>query len=139
MIILGLLDCKEGVEKYNLKSQSKHFLERENRFSLVSSLAKPLYFYEVSKNNSRQIHCLYDDASLIVYNKKTMKAITIILLNTNGVKKYLSRNDENIYDFVPLKLCAKLHGKLKIEDIITSCQIESVLKKKEKYFKFNFN
>lgn len=114
--ILGLMTNKLSQDKYSINNEmSEHLLvNRANRVKLVDWDSKPLYYFEVfkHKSNSRQIHLLLEDATLVVFNRDTYKIITVILLTPSRMKFYMNYIEEhNLTNENEIKLnsCSKLN------------------------------
>lgn len=141
--ILGLLD-NESEKYYNIDNKhSTHMGTREGRAKLVHPKANPLYYFEVfrPKDRSRQIHCLLEDATIIVFNKKDKKIITFIIADECLIDEYIehtfsTRNEETISN---LYKCAKLNRKTKAnkisENINDNFDFETYINKKQKILK----
>lgn len=114
--ILGLMTNKLSQDKYSINNEmSEHLLvNRANRVKLVDWDSKPLYYFEVfkHKSNSRQIHLLLEDATLVIFNRDTYKIITVILLTPSRMKFYMNYIEEhNLTNENEIKLnsCSKLN------------------------------
>ena len=90
--ILGLT-LNHETKLYTLDNElSKHGELRLPRANLIVS-SNILYYFEVFdfKNKSRQIHCLLEDSSIVIFNKRTKKIITYILADTKLLTKYINK------------------------------------------------
>lgn len=131
MIILGTVEMND---KYNRNNdESKHAKARKQRMQISLENARPLFHFVAIKDNQRQIHCLYEDSTLIVFNESG-KIITIILLGQKRLKQYIKRTEFSLEDFPGTLKCAKIHdelvsnnGKIKDESIL------EIRNKKSKY------
>lgn len=112
MIILGAINS-DKYDKKNLKSA--HMKDRLGRESL-SVGTKLVYCFRVYIDNSIQIHCLYNDASLYVHNEKSKHIVTVILLKRKRLHDYLKEVDRDNGEYNVLIKCAKIHEKLKTLD-----------------------
>ena len=133
-IILGSLTNSEYEKKYNKNNkQSKHMIDRKERIELSLANAKPISYYEVfrTKDKSRQIHCLLEDATLIVFNKKDRNIITVLLLDVKKLKEYLAFNGDLLEDYPATTKCAKLHKRLNFKTL--QDEIELIVEKKMSY------
>lgn len=114
LIILGTL-LNDEVSKYSLSNKSKHMEERVYRENLISELAKPLIFFDVyrRKDNSRQVHCLLSDSSVIVFNKSSGLVITILILERRKLDKYIKSIDDelNVNSIESLIACSIINKK----------------------------
>lgn len=102
-----LCEIKDEYRKSNYKITNEftnHAVNRKNRIKIVSSEANPAYYFEVHRtcDSSKQIHCILEDATLLVFNKKSFKLITIIIANNKTLKKYYNKIDKStsIYEKV---------------------------------------
>lgn len=126
MNILGLSSQAE-ISKLS-KSKTKHCEQRQARVNLIAKNAEPLFYFEIyrSKDSSRQIHCLLNDASIVVFSKKDYKIITVIIPETKTLDKYIkfvaNMIEEN--DLTKLKRCAKLNRKSKASNIDNDMNID---------------
>lgn len=114
---------------YSIKNErSNHCKEREDRFSLSvpSQLVK---CYKVLNDGDIQIHYLYEDGSLFVFNERTAKVVTLMLLEGKELRRYLKFSKENPGEYTTLARCCKLH-----EDRLRRGDSE-VLKRKLKLIK----
>lgn len=136
-IILGIIDNDEYRQKYTKNNErSKHLSDREERINLSIENAEPVYFYEVfrKRDNIRQVHCLYADSTLIIFNKKDGMIITVILLGRNKLEEYLKIAGDILSDQLSMQRCAKLHDRLlKNNGELTEDMIENVIERKIKY------
>lgn len=136
-IILGVVNNKEYRNKYNKKNErSKHFEDRACRVDLSLENSEPLYYYEVfrKKEGSNQVHCLYKDSALFVFNKKSAKIVTVILLTKNKLEVYLKASRETLVDYPGMLKCSKLHEKIKGEENnLTEIEILDIKERKLKY------
>lgn len=109
--ILGLLSAEE-TQKFKL-DKSLHCKSRKDREDLICKKAKPLFYFEVHrrKDNSRQVHCLLNDATVLIFNKENRKLITIIITKRSRLDKYLKAIKDIIEedDLMKLCRCAKLN------------------------------
>ena len=110
-VILRILESND-FKKSNKKSE--HLNSREQRLRLSIDTASLIHHYEVynKKDNVRQVHSLYNDGTLFIYNIKTGLIITVILLKRNELAKYLSFTGENFNDYPVAHKCAKLHEQM---------------------------
>lgn len=111
--ILGLLD-KESEKYYNINNEhSNHMKKRKGRLKLVNQEARPLYYFEVfrPKDRSNQIHCLLEDASILVFNKKNKKLITILIADECLIDEYMKHIYSTDEDVRNLYKCAKINRK----------------------------
>ena len=121
--ILGPVINNE-IKYYRLdNSLSKHGELREHRFTLIQG--KTLYYFEVYRffDKSRQVHCLLEDGSMVIFNKNNRKIITTILADTKLLSKYINKipTGELTYNEIfTLKRCAKLNEAYKVNDCILS-------------------
>lgn len=136
-IILGELEYNDFSERYNKDSKrSKHYHNRKHRIALCSKRAGPLYYFEVYReiDNKFQIHCIYEDASLLIFNKEEEMLITLILLNVEQVKYYLEKIGEDINEHMQLIKSAQLNKKLPRNiRSLSQEEIHEIVKKKDKY------
>lgn len=112
--LLGLLTSKQEQKEYNISNEkTSHFIrDRGGRWMLVNLDSVPLYYFEVyhTKTMSRQIHCLLEDSSIIVFNKNNNKIITVLLSTPSELDKYLKRVETCEPDTLrKLYKCAKLN------------------------------
>jgi len=135
-IILGTLINSKYESEYNRNNkQSKHMIDRQERMKLSIANAKPISYYEVfrTKDKSRQIHCLLEDATVIIFNKKNRNIITVLLLDVKRLKEYLAFNGDLLEDYPATTKCAKLHSRLNFKNI--QDEIELIVEKKISYMK----
>lgn len=136
-IILGLASYDRCVNLYNKDSgRTKHFEDRKLKLSLCSPIAEPLHYFEVyrEKDKSFQIHCLYEDASLLIFNKKEAKLITIILLNPTQVQYYLKKANDDLQNHKKVSRSARLNKKLPRNlEVLGEEKIKEISRKKNKY------
>lgn len=137
-VILGVIDNDEYRRKYTKSNvKSKHVNNREDRIELSVDNANPVYYYEVlrKKDNVRQVHCLYEDSTLIVFNKEDGKIITVMLLGRNKLEQYLKIAEDNLSNQPVMNRCAKLHDKLIIKksNEITEDILNNIVNRKTKY------
>lgn len=137
-VILGYVEDPSYFEKYNRESnKSLHMKKRVKRLMLSLESAKPLNYYEVyrKEDNERQVHCLYEDSSLVVFNKETGLIVTIILLERDKLEEYLVMNNETAQDYPRTLRCSKIHEKFnKIKGHIADELIIEYKDKKLKQF-----
>lgn len=135
-IILGELEYNDCVDVYNKDSRrSKHFNYRNHRIALCSERANPLHYFEVYRevDNTFQIHCIYEDASLLVFNKDGL-LITIMLLDLHQVQYYLNRIGINISESNKLRMSAKLNNKLPRNlKSLDDSRINDIAERKDRY------
>lgn len=121
--ILGPVINNE-INHYQLDNPlSKHGELREHRFTLIQG--KILYYFEVYRffDKSRQVHCLLEDGSLVIFNKTNKKRITTILADTKLLSKYINKiptgelTDDELFT---LRRCVKLNEAYKVNDGILS-------------------
>lgn len=137
-IILGIIDNDEYKEKYKRNNeQCRHMNIRTERIKLSLENAQPVFYYEVfrTKENLRQVHCLYEDSTLIIFNKENCKVITIILLGTEKLEEYLLVANESSSLKKSLHRCSKLHDKLTDGFLskLTEEELRNIVEKKTKY------
>lgn len=109
-MILGEVVSKEYREKYTKENtKSKHLDIRKDRLAIVIEDAKPLFYYEVLKEEERQVHVLYEDATLFVFNKETGLIITIIILSRKRMAMYFRAAHDYSSEHPYTQRCAKLH------------------------------
>lgn len=137
--VLGLVH-KSEIKDFSIdNAHSKHIDKRKGRYSLILEDAKPLYFFETFRitDCSRQVHCLLEDATLLVFNKETKVLITIIIPDEDLLDLYLESADgignntqSNLYK------CAKLNvksGATEIDNNIDNFDLEDFKNRKRKY------
>lgn len=137
-VILGVIDNSEYRLKYTKENnKSKHMDVRKERLELTLENASPVYYYEVfrSEDNCRQVHCLYEDASLIIFNKDSGSIITIILLNRKELKGYLKTTKEVLANYPIMRRCAKIHERL-VNGSAKNISIEDLASMKRKKLKY---
>lgn len=137
-VILGVIDNDEYRLKFRKSNnKSKHMDVRVERLELSLDSVSPVYYYEIfrRKDNSRQVHCLYEDATLIIFNKKSGKIITIILLNRKELESYLKTTDETLADYPTMRRCAKVHEGLCNGDAsnVSNADLASMRSRKVRY------
>lgn len=125
-VILGEINENYRYSIHN--KRSNHCIEREDRFSL-SVQSQLLKCYKVLNDNSIQIHYLYEDGSLFVFNEKSTNIVTLILLEGKELRKYLKFSKENPGEYPTLARCCRLH-----EDRMRRGDSE-VLRRKQKLIK----
>lgn len=111
-IILRTLEGEGRFKRSN--KRSKHLNSREQRVKLSIDNSAPIHHYEVFRRGGgdRQIHALYNDATLFIYNKTTGLIVTLILLERDELSEYLSHTGENFNDYPATHKCAKLHERV---------------------------
>lgn len=139
-VILGIIDNDEyRLEFTKDNAKSKHMGVRKDRLELSLDSAGILYYYEVYRvrDNCRQVHCLYEDATLIIFNKRTKKIITIMLLNRKELASYLEVTEETLSEHPILRRCAKVHERIPDGDIskLAKEDSEDIKTKKLKYMR----
>lgn len=139
-MILGTVENEEYKKKYTRENEkSKHMSEREDRLDLSLNNARPLFYYEVliMKDNSRQVHCLYEDATLIVHDKNDGKIITIMLLGRKKLAEYMRVAEEYVSEYPATQRCARQHERLygKKSEKITEETLRDIKKRKINYMK----
>lgn len=139
-MILGSILDPTYISRFTKENKkSKHFNVRRDRQEVVIPEAKPLFFFEVIKNEERQVHVLYEDATLYIFNKETGLIITLILPNRRLMEKYLRSADEYPSSYPGTQMCAKFHEKyIKKHREITQVQTKEIRKKKRIHMKRNF-
>lgn len=131
MIILGTVKMNDKYNRLNEKSQ--HVKERKHRLQMSLESAKPLFHFAVIENNKRQIHALYEDATLIVFNELG-KIITVMLLGQKRLNQYIMKTEYTSNDFPGLYKCAKIHDKLISKN--ERMKEESIVEIREKKLKY---
>lgn len=124
--ILGLLN-DDSKNEYNISNKlTSHACSRSNRMKLISEWSRPLCYFEVyrRKSQSRQIHCLLEDASILVFNKNTKKIITFIIPCPKSFEKYVSSLVRCIDE---LKL-DKLYRYTKLNKKSQACKVDNQFK-----------
>lgn len=112
VVILGPVFKEEYEVLYNRKNEkTKHFDIRRDRLGLVLENAKPLFYFEVLRESGRQVHVLYEDAVLLVFNKETCKIITVILPSRRTLYKYFRAVNDYPSEHPYTQRCAKIHEK----------------------------
>lgn len=137
-LILGVIDNEEYRKKYTKENRkSKHLTDREKRIELSLDNAMPVHYYEIlrKKDSVRQVHCLYEDSTLIVFNKTDGKIITIMLLGRAKLTEYLAVANETLSDRIVMQRCAKVHERLtsKKSGEITDDILKEIKQKKVRY------
>lgn len=66
----------------------------KNRLSCVLPEAETLYYFEVDKGhrNGSEVHCILEDASILVYNKKSKRFITTLLGRPGQIDTYMTKS-----------------------------------------------
>ena len=131
MIILGTVKMNDKYNRANEKSQ--HVKERKHRLQMSLESAKPLFHFAVIENNQRQIHVLYEDATLIVFNELG-KIITVMLLGQKRLNQYIMKTEYTSNDLPGLYKCAKIHDKLISKN--ERMEEESIVEIREKKLKY---
>lgn len=136
-MILGYVDNQEYRDKYQKTNpRSKHMDLRKDRMALVLDNAKPLFFYEVIKDEERQVHVLFEDATLFVFNKETGLIITIILLSRKRMALYFAAADDYASEHPHTQRCAKVHDKfIKRHYELTGAELKKVKAMKVNHLK----
>ena len=136
-MILGSVFIPEYVSKYKKDNvKSKHFEVRRDRMALVLENSKPLYFFEVIKDSERQVHVLYEDASLYVFNKETGLVITVILPSRKTMAKYFAAANDYASEHRFTQRCAKIHEKfVKNSHELSHEEVQELRKIKIKHLK----
>lgn len=136
--VLGLLHKTERDEFSIDNKHSKHISSRGARSKLILPEARPLYFFETFRflDNSRQVHCLLEDATLLIFNKETKMLITFIISDEKLLDTYLGMT-ENIGEIQHeiLYKCARLNVKTKanqISDTLENFNLDDYLERKRK-------
>lgn len=136
--ILGLLEDEVSQAKYKIEGEiTLHANKRFNRFKLIADWAKPLCYFEVYRKDSksRQIHCLLEDASILVFNKKTKVLITILILCPNSLEKYIS----TIINCIDTSKLDKLYRYAKLNKKSKACKVNNNFEFTEKdYIDYTF-
>ena len=132
-MILGQVYMDNYVELYSKENEkSKHFDVRKDRLELVIQEARPLFFFEVIKQGKRQVHVLYEDASLYIYNKESGLVITVILPSRKVLLKYFTAANDYPSEYPSTQRCAKIHEKfIKKGRELNHYQIKELRKKKQ--------
>ena len=137
--VLGLVHRSE-VKDFSIDNMhSKHIDKRKGRYNLILEDAKPLYYFETFRvtDYSRQVHCLLEDATLLIFNKETKMLITIIIPDEDLLNLYLNSTD-GIGKNTELSLykCAKLNvksGATKIDNNLENFDLKDYKERKRKY------
>lgn len=137
-MILGIVDNEEYRMKYTKENErSNHVSEREDRIELSLDDVKPLFYYEVLRleDSTRQVHCLYEDATLVIHNKDDGKIITVMLLGRKKLKEYMRAAGEYESEYPLTQRCAKQHERLysKESKEITDRTLKDIKKRKILY------
>lgn len=137
--VLGLVH-KSEIKDFSIdNAHSKHIDKRKGRYNLILEDAKPLYYFETFRvtDYSRQVHCLLEDATLLIFNKETKMLITVIIPDEDLLDVYLEASDgvgENVQS--NLYKCAKLNvksGATKIDNNLDNFDLEDFKGRKRKY------
>lgn len=114
--ILGLLPENE-TQDYQLTNLTTHAELRKFRMNLIVS-TNVLYYFEVYrfKDQSRQVHCLLEDGSIVIFNKLTKKVITVILADQDLLYKYINKYGLEERDKTVVLRCGGLNKKYKAND-----------------------
>lgn len=99
-VIRRRITNKREIARYNkINYKTVHSQEQSviNRMKLVDRDADKLYYFEVDKGhrNGAEIHCIMQDATVFVFNKKSEKFITVLLARTGQIDHYI---DDNLYN-----------------------------------------
>lgn len=115
--VLGSLPENQK-QDYQFTNFTNHAELRSHRLDLIGTI-NVLYYFEVyrSKDNSKQVHCLMEDSSIIVFSMKTKKVITVILADLGSLNKYINKVDIEGKNKMILIRCAELNGKYKTNKI----------------------
>lgn len=107
-VILGEIE-NSGYFREN--ERTEHLKKRKSRTDLVIEESRLISCFLVLREEDKviQVHCLYEDASLFVFNKETKRIITVMLLSEEEVEEYLKFTEMNIQDNPVLMKCAKLN------------------------------
>lgn len=137
--VLGLLHSSER-EDFSVKNKhSKHIKSRSGRGKLVLPEARPLYFFETFRiiDSTRQVHCLLEDATLLIFNKENKMLITFIIADEGLLDIYLGMTDDiGPGEHEVLYKCARLNMKTKatkIKDDLGDFDLDNYLESKRKY------
>lgn len=137
--VLGLVHKSETKDFSIDNAHSKHIDKRKGRYNLILEDAKPLYFFETFRitDCSRQVHCLLEDATLLVFNKETKVLITIIIPDEDLLDLYLESADEiETNTESSLYKCAKLNvksGATKVDNNLENFDLKDYKERKRKY------
>lgn len=87
MELIRSLD-EEELLKY--KEKNDKTIHMEYRFWRKKPMSKIRYGFEIDRNhvNGREIHIIDDDAYIFIYNKESMKLITILIARVGQIKRY---------------------------------------------------
>lgn len=99
--------------KYKLSNElTNHAKNRKNRIKVVSPEAKPAYYFEVYRTNSssKQVHCILEDATLLVFNKEDFRLVTIIIANNKTLNKYYDKIDKDSSKYRKVYKAALVNG-----------------------------
>ena len=107
-LILGEIE-NSGYFKEN--ERTEHLKKRKSRTDLVVEESNLVSCFLVLREEDKviQVHCLYEDASLFVFNKDTKRIITVMLLSEEEVQEYLKFTDVTLQESPTLMKCAKLN------------------------------
>lgn len=135
--ILGLITNEKSQQEYTFDNEHTiHMAERDSRRKLVNFKAEPLYYFEVFRNTdkSRQIHCLLEDATIIIFNKESKKIITILIANRDLIDKYINKTSSTSDEKVIQRLyrCAKLNKQTGADKVNKDINLKSSLKEYHK-------
>lgn len=135
--ILGLMTNEKSQQEYTFDNEyTAHMAERDSRRKLVSLKAEPLYYFEVfrSTDKSRQIHCLLEDATIIIFNKESKKIITILIANRDLIDKYIDKTSSTSDEKVIQRLyrCAKLNKQTGADKVNENINLKLSLKEYHK-------
>lgn len=137
--ILGFLPENE-TKDYQLTNFAEnnnftnHVKLRNHRLDLINTL-NVLYYFEVYRfiDKSRQIHCLLEDSSIVVFSKVSKKVITVILADPDLLNKYINKFDLERRDELILNRCAGLNKKYKANEAkLSDIEAEDYLARKNK-------
>ena len=134
--VLGLLEHVEEHKEYVFSNiQAIHMDKREKRRRLVYSKAEPAFYFEVyrEKDKSRQVHCLLNDATIIVFNKSNKKIITLLIADEKLIDKYVKHSFCSKSELDKIYKCAQLNRRTKAhKDCFANFDYQMYHSKKEK-------
>ena len=85
------------------------------------------------KDKSRQVHCLLNDATIIVFNKSNKKIITLLIADEKLIDKYVKHSFCSKSELDKIYKCAQLNRRTKAhKDFFANFDYQMYHSKKEK-------